>query len=86
MKVALILLGLVITLLLFAWLGLKVKPAAFPLVSQPQPELSTLPLPSGLPAPVERYYRALFLAWMGRIMPPLLQNGTRINAKNYENA
>jgi hypothetical protein len=57
MKVALILLGLVITLLLFAWLGLKVKPAAFPPVSQPQPELSTLPLPAGLPAPVERYYR-----------------------------
>ncbi|MDX2005318.1 MAG: DUF6544 family protein [Meiothermus sp.] len=52
--------GLVAALLLAGWAGLQVRPAPFP----PYPAASalpeTLPLPEGLPAPVERYYRALY--------------------------
>lgn len=54
-----ILYGLVL-LILFGWSGLKIKPAAFPAFPQQSPELETIPLPAGLPAPVERFYRQVY--------------------------
>jgi len=48
-----------------AWVGLRVKPAPFPAVGQyPVPE-ETLPMPAGLPAPVERFYRVTY----GELVP-----------------
>ena len=47
-------------LLLVGWLGLKVKPAPFPSFGQRTAALETVPLPAGLPAPVERFYRQLY--------------------------
>lgn len=42
------------------WLGLRVTPAPFPPWPEAEPELETVPLPEGLPAPVERFYRRLY--------------------------
>ena len=41
-------------------LGLRVKPAPFPGVSGPIVPPQTVPLPDGLPAPVERFYRLTY--------------------------
>jgi hypothetical protein len=42
------------------WLGLKVKPQSFPPHPEATPTLTTVPLPAGLPAPVERFYRTVY--------------------------
>ncbi len=57
MEVLLVLVGIIVGLFLLGCLGLKIKPASFASVLQPQPELPTAPLPAGLPAPVERFFR-----------------------------
>src|SRR5512135_2056792 len=49
-----------ILLILLVWLGFRIQPAPFPAFPQSPPQLDTVPLPSGLPAPVERYYRKLY--------------------------
>jgi hypothetical protein len=56
-----IIVGIVIVALIFlSWLGLQIKPKAFPPFAQRTPSLQTVPLPEGLPAPVERYYRLIY--------------------------
>jgi hypothetical protein len=40
------------------WLGLQVKPAPFPPAPDRAGHLETIPLPAGLPPPVDRYFRA----------------------------
>lgn len=52
--------GVIAFVVLVGWLGLKVQPAPFSVISQPQPPLQTVPLPTGLPAPVERYFRLTY--------------------------
>lgn len=42
------------------WAGLLIKPGPFPAYAQRGPAIETTPLPQGLPAPVERFYRALY--------------------------
>jgi len=43
------------------WLGLRIQPARLPVYpGSGVALLDTVPLPSGLPAPVERYYRQLY--------------------------
>ena len=60
MKIATMIAVILIALLLLGWLGLKIKPAAFaPFPEESQP-LVTIPLPAGLPAPVERFYRTVY--------------------------
>jgi hypothetical protein len=60
MKVVVILIGLLVGLVLLIWLGLKVKPAPFPPYPGGVTEFETIPLPPGLPAPVERFYRQVY--------------------------
>jgi hypothetical protein len=60
MKFILILLAVVVGLVLLGWLGLRVRPQPFPALAQQTPALKTVPLPAGLPAPVERFYRELY--------------------------
>jgi hypothetical protein len=60
MKMFFILAGILLALVLLSWLGLQIKPAPFAAFSQQQPELETVPLPAGLPVPVERFYRTLY--------------------------
>jgi hypothetical protein len=42
------------------WLGLQIQPASFPAYAGTSAPTDTVPLPPGLPAPVERYYRQLY--------------------------
>src|SRR3712207_1887032 len=42
------------------WAGLQVRPAAFAPVPPPDRPAATMPLPAGLPAPVDRFYRRLY--------------------------
>jgi len=49
-----------VALALLGWLGLRIKPAAFPAFPQESGDLETLSLPEGLPAPVERFYRQVY--------------------------
>ena len=60
LRILLILAGVLAALVFLFWLGLQFKPAPFaPFPRQSQP-LETVPLPAGLPAPVERFYRAVY--------------------------
>ena len=47
-------------LLLLGWLGFKVTPTPFPAISSAAATPQTVPRPSGLPAPVERFYRLTY--------------------------
>lgn len=46
-------------LLALGWLGLQLKPRPFAAYSRRRPLLAYLPIPTGLPAPVTRYYRTI---------------------------
>ena len=60
MKKLLIVLIVVIVVPLLIFLGLQLKPAAFPSFPQQEGTLETIPLPQDLPAPVERFYRNIY--------------------------
>ncbi|HZD56415.1 MAG TPA: DUF6544 family protein [Anaerolineales bacterium] len=60
MKIILIILGVLAALTALGWVGLRIKPAPFSPFPQRQPQLQTQPLPGGLPAPVERFYRQIY--------------------------
>ncbi len=55
-----ILAGAALAIPLLGWLGLSIKPTPFPAYPERAPALETMALPSGLPAPVERFYRAVY--------------------------
>lgn len=58
-----IVIGVVIGLVVLVgiiWLGLRIKPKPFVSYPEQTPVLQTVPLPEGLPAPVERYFRQLY--------------------------
>lgn len=60
MKAILIIGGILAALVVLGWLGLKIQPAPFPAFAQQPPLLETVPLPAGLPAPVENFYRRIY--------------------------
>jgi len=60
MKIVLIVALILAFLFLLGWLGLQIKPAPFPPDREKTPALKTVPLPVGLPAPVERFYRIVY--------------------------
>ena len=59
-RAALWTLGSLAGLLALGWLGLQVKPAPFPTISGVSAAPKTIPLPPGLPAPVEKFYRLTY--------------------------
>ena len=59
-RAALWTLGSLAGLLALGWLGLQVKPAPFPAILNMAAAPTTIPLPAGLPAPVERFYRLTY--------------------------
>lgn len=59
-KIILIVVIVLIVLAGLIWTGLKIQPAAFPAFPQASVEPEKIPLPAGLPAPVERFYRAVY--------------------------
>jgi len=60
MKPALIILGTLFALLVLGWVGLHIKSKSFASFPQQTPALETIPLPEGLPAPVERFYKIVY--------------------------
>lgn len=60
MKAILIVLSIVIVLSFLIWLGLQIRPAVFAPHPEKTPALETIPLPDGLPAPVERFYKTVY--------------------------
>jgi hypothetical protein len=60
MKIVIVVLVILVGLITVGWLGLRVRPRPFPPLAQQSSALKTVPLPAGLPAPVERFYRQLY--------------------------
>lgn len=60
MGIALIFIGVLVGVIFIGWIGLKVKPPSFTQYPEKSPQLETVPIPPGLPAPVERFYRAVY--------------------------
>lgn len=60
MKTLIIIIYILIALLFLCWLGFQVKPKSFSPYPENTPELKTVPLPAGLPAPVERFYKTVY--------------------------
>ncbi len=59
--------AVLLSLLLLGWVGLQTEPAPFPPLAEPAAALETVPLPEGLPPPVERFYRTLYGSDLPRI-------------------
>ncbi len=47
-------------LIILIWVGFVIKPSPFPAYPETGGEIKTIPLPAGLPKPVERYYRVVY--------------------------
>ena len=60
MKIIGMIAGALAILIFLVWLGLQIKPAPFSPYPEQSPLLKTVPMPDGLPAPVERYYRLVY--------------------------
>jgi hypothetical protein len=60
MKINTIILGSLILLIFIGWLGLQIEPGRFEPHSEDAHQLNTVPLPEGLPAPVERFYKTVY--------------------------
>ncbi len=60
MKLLIAIAAILALLTLLGWLGLQVRPKPFSTYPEKTPELKTIPLPQGLPAPVERFYRTVY--------------------------
>lgn len=60
MKILIIVAGVLALIVLLGWLGLQVRPQPFPAYAGAAAPLQTVPLPGGLPAPVERFYRTVY--------------------------
>lgn len=60
MKIILILACVLVAILFLGGLGLRVKSRPFPAFPGKTPTLETVPLPAGLPAPVESFYRQIY--------------------------
>jgi len=62
MKIVIWILVIIVALIIIGWIGLRMKPVPFAPVSLPAnpPQAETMPLPDGLPAPVDRFYRELY--------------------------
>lgn len=60
MNVVITLFCIILFFILLGWLGLRVNPKSFPAFPHEPAVLKTVPLPDGLPAPVQRFYRQIY--------------------------
>ncbi len=60
MKIVVIILTALAVLLFVGWLGFRVPPRPLAPFADESPAPRTVPLPEGLPAPVDRFYRQLY--------------------------
>jgi hypothetical protein len=60
MKMLLTIVIVLAGILFLGWFGLQFKPKPFSPFPEETPALKTVPLPKGLPAPVERFYKTVY--------------------------
>lgn len=60
MKSFIVLTSIIMSLALMGWVGLQIDPNSFPLYSAGSSDMITIPMPDGLPASVERFYREVY--------------------------
>jgi hypothetical protein len=60
MKITLIVVSILAILILLGWLGLQIKAVPFQPYPEQPPEPEFIPLPDGLPASVERFYKTVY--------------------------
>jgi len=60
MTIILILAAILVALVALGWLGLRIRPRPFSAFAQAPGPVETVPLPAGLPAPVEHFYRQIY--------------------------
>jgi hypothetical protein len=60
MRAILVVVGIVAALGVLGWVGLQIKPTPLPGFPQQSGTPQTMPLPEGLPSPVERFYRQVY--------------------------
>ena len=60
MKALKVLASVALAVPILGWLGLNIQPSQFVAYPASAPTIETIALPSGLPAPVERLYRAVY--------------------------
>jgi hypothetical protein len=60
LKAITIILVVIGAIFLLGWLGLQIKPRPFSNHAKRTPVLKTIPLPGGLPMPVERFYKTIY--------------------------
>lgn len=60
MDILLIVVLIFVSLVIVLWLGLKIKPRRFSMPGFHQLETENVPLPDGLPCPVERFYKNIY--------------------------
>ena len=60
MKTAITIFIIFALLFFIGWFGLQIQPKSFSPYPENTPELRTIPLPTGLPTPVERFYKTVY--------------------------
>lgn len=60
MKPLVVVLIVLVVLAVLVWVGLRIKPAPFPSYGAASMDGGSVPLPAGLPAPVERFFRTVY--------------------------
>jgi hypothetical protein len=60
LKILLIVIGILAGILILGWIGFQIQFQPFPPFPQKTGAIRTVPLPAGLPAPVERFYRLVY--------------------------
>jgi hypothetical protein len=60
MKLFLIIVTILALVVLLGWIGLQIKPKPFSPYPEETGEIKNVPLPTGLPAPVERFYKTVY--------------------------
>lgn len=59
-RIMLIAAGVLVALVVLVIIGLRIQPSPFPAYAAGAPSFDTVPVPDGLPEPVERFYRTAF--------------------------
>ena len=60
MKIVYVIAGVLIAVIFILWVGFQMRPARFSALPLEAGAVETVPLPEGLPDPVERYYREIY--------------------------
>ena len=82
MKVIILIVVASIALVALVWLGLQISPKPFAPFPEESAKSNTVPLPDGLPAPVERFYRQLYGERVPMIESAVISGRARLRVNN----